>query len=246
MSFKDHFSNHSALYAKFRPYYPDALYEYLAGLTRIHDLAWDCGTGNGQAAIGLKPFFKKIVATDPSAEQLKHSVKDAKIDYRLEKAEETSLAASSVDMVTVANALHWFHFDSFYAEVNRVLKPGGVIVAWCYYTPAVNPGIDVHLKDFHDNILSRYWLPENNLVVKGYSTIPFPFQLIECPDFYCKKTLSLDDFINYLRTWSAVQRFISQRGVDPTDNLRGLLAPGWKNEQEVTWTIKLKAGKKIK
>ena len=147
--FKDHFSNHADLYLRYRPLYPANLYTFLSSLTKHHTLAWDCGSGNGQAAIGLAAFYNQVVATDASEQQISNSLPHDKIKYKVEKAEHTSFESHSVDIVTIANALHWFDFDLFYKEVNRVLKSDGVIAVWTYELPTISPEVDIILRDFH-------------------------------------------------------------------------------------------------
>ncbi|HEX2996129.1 MAG TPA: class I SAM-dependent methyltransferase, partial [Anaerolineales bacterium] len=141
-NFEDHFSEHSKQYAQYRPHYPDEIYTYLASLTPGYSLAWDCGTGNGQAAVGLAKYFDKIYATDASAEQIARAYPHDKVEYHVEPAEHVSLGASSADLVTVAVAIHWFNFDEFYREVKRVLKPGGILAAWTYNLAQISPEID--------------------------------------------------------------------------------------------------------
>src|SRR5215207_1879848 len=109
--FEDHFSKQSQLYAKYRPNYPEEIYAYLASIAPGRSLAWDCGTGNGQAALGLAHHFDRVHASDASAEQISLALLSGKVDYRIEPAEHVSLAASSTDLVTVAVAVHWFNFD---------------------------------------------------------------------------------------------------------------------------------------
>src|SRR5688500_3114655 len=116
-NFEDHFSKQSGQYAQYRPQYPDEIYAYLASITPGRSLAWDCGTGNGQAAMGLARYFNKVHATDASAEQIALAYAHHKVDYRVEPAEQVSLSDSSTDLVTVAVAIHWFNFDEFYREV---------------------------------------------------------------------------------------------------------------------------------
>ncbi len=140
--FEDHFSKHSQVYAQHRPKYPEEIYTYLASLAPGNSLAWDCGTGNGQAAIGLAKYFDKVFATDASAEQISRAYPSSKVDYHVETAEHISLPDSCVDLVTVAVAIHWFSFDEFYREVKRVLKPDGVLAAWTYNFPEISPEID--------------------------------------------------------------------------------------------------------
>ncbi len=244
-TFKDNFSKQSDLYVKYRPHYPTALYAYLASLTGGHGLAWDCGTGNGQAATGLAAFYDEVVATDPSGEQIRNALPHQKVSYKVEKAERTSLAGHSVDLITVANALHWFDFEAFYTEARRVLKRSGIIAAWAYALPSIMPEIDKAVKYLHDVTLNEYWLPENRLVEQGYTTIPFPFEQIDTPAFACEKVMCRADFIGYLNTWSATQRFIGENGTNPTDNLSEELEAHWGDNEEkmVAWKLVMKAGR---
>src|ERR671925_337464 len=153
-NFEDHFSTQSEQYAQYRPKYPDKIYAYLASIAPGHSLAWDCGTGNGQAAIGLAKYFDKVHATDASAEQISLAYPHEKVDYRVERAEEVSLNDSSVDLITVAVAIHWFNFDEFYREVKRVLKPDGVLAAWTYNSVEISPEIDQLVDQYYGEILA--------------------------------------------------------------------------------------------
>jgi SAM-dependent methyltransferase len=245
-TFKDYFSKQSDIYVKFRPHYPVELYSYLSSLTPEHELVWDCGTGNGQAAIGLTPFYNQIIATDPSEQQIKNAILNEKIKYHVEKAENNSLTSNSVDLLTIANALHWFDFDVFYKEANRVLKKNGIIAAWAYFLPSISPEIDEIVSHYHFQTLNDYWLAENRLVEKGYSTIPFPFKQISSPEFFYEKQMSLGDLIGYLNTWSATQRYIDKNKINPTEQLLNELLPVWKNkdaERKATWKLVLKVGR---
>jgi ubiquinone/menaquinone biosynthesis C-methylase UbiE len=245
--FKDHFSTQSDIYVKYRPHYPKELFEYLAALTNEHDIAWDCGTGNGQAAIDLASFYSKVIATDPSEQQIKNAIPNEGVQYIVEKAENNSIVTKSVNLITIANALHWFDFEIFYKEVNRVLKKNGVIAAWAYGLPFISAKTDKIIKHYHDHTLSDYWLPENRLVEKEYVTIPFPFKEIKSPVFSYEKKMNLDDVIGYLNTWSATQRFIMENNFNPTEKLMNELLPFWKDKEEkiVTWKLILKAGRII-
>jgi SAM-dependent methyltransferase len=246
MNFKDNFSAQSDLYVRYRPHYPSELYDFLASLTPQHELAWDCGTGNGQAAIGLAPYYKQVIATDPSPQQIANAFPNGKVTYRVEQGELNSLASASADIITLANALHWMDFEAFYKEVLRVLKPGGLIAAWAYPTPTVSPEIDALTKRLHDEILGDYWLRENRYVENAYTDIPFPFELIEAPGFSCTKLITLDDFMGFLNTWSATQRFLRQNRFNPADEIYAGLIQAWgdpADEKKVTWELVLKVGK---
>lgn len=246
MIFKDNFSTQADLYAKHRPLYPVELYSFLHSISAENKLVWDCGTGNGQAAIGLAEFYDEIIATDPSAEQIKNCLPHKKIKYLVEKAEKTSLKSHSVNLLTVANALHWFDFAAFYKEAFRVLKNDGVIAVWTYGIPSVSPKIDKIIRQFHDQTLNDYWLPENRLIEDGYTTIPFPFTPIECPEFFYEKIIKFHDLIGYLHTWSATQRFIKQNNFNPIKKIQNDLAVAWGDlelERKMVWRLILKVGK---
>jgi ubiquinone/menaquinone biosynthesis C-methylase UbiE len=244
--FKDNFSKQSDIYVRYRPHYPVDLYAHLSHLTENHELVWDCGTGNGQAAIGLSMFYHHIVATDPSEQQIKHAIQDEKVTYLVEKAERSSLKPESVDLVTIANALHWFDFDAFYTEVHRVLKPTGIVAAWAYGVPSISPEVNPIIHRFHYHTLDAYWQAENRLVEKDYTTIPFPFEEIKSPTFYYEKPMNLVELIGYLNTWSATQRFIEKNRFNPTEQVYNELKKVWPNdnmEKMLTWKLVLKVGR---
>jgi SAM-dependent methyltransferase len=249
MTFKDKFSQQAAIYAKYRPHYPTGLYTYLHSLVDEHELAWDCGTGNGQAAVGLTKFFNKVIATDPSEEQIKNCIAHDRIKYVVEKAEHSSIETNSVDLLTIATALHWFDFETFYKEANRVLKPNAVIAAWAYGVPTIlSPEVDELIQHFHYHTLDSYWLHENRLVEKGYETIPFPFQQIHSPEFYFEKTMKLDELAGYLNTWSATQSFINENKFNPTEQVFAELRNIWgdvASEKTVRWKLAMKVGRKV-
>lgn len=243
--FKDNFSKQSDTYVRFRPTYPPELFNYLASLTEAHDLAWDCGTGNGQSAIGLAAHYRSVYASDPSERQIAHAIPHARVLYKVEPAETPDLPDASVDLVTVAQALHWFDFDRFYASVKRVLKPGGVFAAWAYGLPGIDPATDAVIRQFHDETLNDFWKAENRLIEKEYKTIPFPFEELKTPHFEIRKQINLTDVFGLLRSWSAVQRYIDTHGTDPVSALETELTQAWGNadEKEAVWKLILKAGR---
>ena len=176
MSFKDHFSQRASAYAAYRPLYPDALFEFLARLTRERKLALDCGTGNGQAAIGLAARFDKVVATDASAEQIEYATLHPKIEYRVAQSDASGLPTRSVNLVTAAQALHWFEPEKFFAEVKRVLVSDGAVAVWGYGDPVLDTTpLQETLHSFNRGMLESYWAPERQLLLEGYRGIPFPF-----------------------------------------------------------------------
>ena len=246
-SFEDHFSNHSGQYAQYRPHYPDEIYAYLASLTPGNSLAWDCGTGNGQAAVGLAKHFDKVHATDASAEQIALAYAHAKVDYHVEPAEHVSLGASSADLVTVAVAIHWFNFDEFYREVKRVLKPNGILAAWTYSFPEISPEIDSLINQYYFEILAGYWPERIHYLEQRYETIPFPFEEIAPPSLAMEMNWDLNQFAGFLNSWSATQRYKAQKGRHPLDLIWDKLFMAWGSESElrlVRWPLHFRIGRR--
>lgn len=245
MKFKDNFSKQSSAYQKYRPSYPKELFLFLSNLTDKHDLAWDCGTGNGQSALGLTVYFEKVYATDPSEEQIANAAPHPKITYKIEKAESTDLDDKSVDLITVAQAMHWFDFEIFFSEVKRVLKPEGIIAVWTYGLPKISTEIDKLILHFQDKIVGEFWQKENQFVSEEYTTIPFPFNEIETPSFTFEKEITLEDLKGLLDSWSATQRYMKQNGKNPIHEIEPKLNKLWKNPKTkklTIWSIYMKVG----
>jgi SAM-dependent methyltransferase len=244
--FEDHFSKHSEQYAQYRPNYPDEIYTYLASLAPGRSLAWDCGTGNGQAALGLARYFDKVHATDASPEQIARAYPHDKVAYRVEPAEQVSLAAASLDLVTVAVAIHWFNFEEFYREVKRVLKPGGILAAWTYSFPDISPEIDLFVNEYYYEVLAGYWPERVRYLEQRYETLPFPFEEIVSPPFVMKADWNLDQFAGFLDSWSAAQRYKAQKGQHPLGLIWDRLAAAWGNEKEprrIRWPLHFRIGR---
>ncbi|MEI5984855.1 MULTISPECIES: class I SAM-dependent methyltransferase [Sphingobacterium] len=245
-TFNDNFSKQASIYAQYRPSYPHELYDYLSELTPTHELAWDCGTGNGQSAIHLADFYDSVYASDPSEAQITNAFAHDRVTYKVEKAEESTLKDQSVDLVAIAQAIHWFDYDKFYAEVKRVLKKGGIIATWAYGIPSINKELDVLIKHFHQKTVGPYWPIETRSIDQEYTTIPFPFREIEPPEFYIRKRFKMEDLLGHLLSWSATQRFIEQVGQNPIDQLRPEVEKIWGNPQlvkDAVWKIYLRVGK---
>lgn len=245
MTFKDHFSGHASDYRDARPRYPEALFDWLAAQAPDRGLVWDCGCGNGQASVALAARFSRVHATDPSANQIANAEPRANIDYRVEPAERCSLPDRSASLVTVAQALHWFDFDAFYAEVRRVLKPRGVLAAWAYSDCRVTPAIDALKNRVYVDLVGPYWPPERDLVDAGYRTIPFPFEEAAAPAFVMSVSWSVDHFLAYLRSWSATQRYAKDKGEDPVTSVEAALRAEWgsaETRREVYWDFHLRCG----
>lgn len=242
----DHFSRQAPDYAKYRPDYPEALFSWLADRAPGNELAWDVGCGSGQAAVPLAAHFQRIVATDLSIAQIGQARPHPHVEYRAAPCDASGLPDASCDLVTVAQAIHWFDFERFYAEVRRVLKPGGLVAAWTYTLLRSEPAINAEIEAFYADTLQPWWPPQRRWVEQGYSGMPFPFAAVTpAPIFAIRRQWMLADLVNYIGTWSAVQRCIAATGVDPTHQLFARLRPHWgdpASSHEIVWPIALLAG----
>lgn len=226
-TFKDHFSVGSDRYARYRPRYPEALFDWLAAEAPSRVLAWDVATGSGQAATALAERFERVIATDPSQAQLAHALPAPNVEYRQEPAERSSLAAESVDLIAVAQALHWFDHEAFASEVRRVLRPGGLFAAWCYDLLQVDPPIDRALDVAFKQVVEPFWPQERALVEAGYEGVPLAYPRSLAPTFELRAEWDLERLLGYLGTWSATHRMRAQTGRDPIPAAREALAACW-------------------
>jgi SAM-dependent methyltransferase len=242
----DHFGEQSKNYLHFRPNYPHELYVYLASLVNEHMLAWDAGTGNGQAAIQLAEYFDEVIATDINRAQIDAAFLKDNVCYEVCPSEKTDLKDSSVDLITVAQALHWFDLDRFYQEVRRVAKPQGIFAAWAYSLGSINDEVDHQIKKLYEEILGEnYWAKERKWIDQKYQTIPFPFTTIETPDFIIEKELNFNELIGYLNTWSGVKEYKKQNEKDPIKFIHQDLSDAWGSltiVRTMTWPIHLLVG----
>jgi SAM-dependent methyltransferase len=248
MTFADHFSRLAADYARFRPHYPPELYLHLAGAAPAHDLAWDCGTGSGQAAVQLAEHFRHVHATDASAEQIAHAQPHPCVSYHVEPAESVSLEDASTDLVTVALAVHWFDFAPFYQEVHRVLRPGGVIAVWGYHLPSISAPVDRVLFEYYSVILGGYWPERIRYLDDRYRSLPFPFQEVDFPRLEMRAGWTLDHLAGFLSSWSAAQRYLDANGQHPLEVIWERLEKAWGDrhqELEVRWPLFVRLGKKV-
>lgn len=245
MSFEDHFSALAETYANHRPRYPQALFSYLASIAVGHDLAWDVGTGNGQAAISLADYFQRVVATDASDSQIASRMEHANVDYRVEPAEQPSLEDDSVDLITSAVAAHWFDLDRFYHQVRRVAKKGAPLVLWTYFFCNINEELDSLIADYFYNLLDGYWSDRIRYLEQGYRTLPFPFKEIQAPEFIASATWNLDDLKGFLLSWSGTASYIEANGDEAVRQFLARLAQAWgdpSQAKQVQWDLYMRAG----
>lgn len=245
MTFHDHFSERAAAYARFRPTYPPELFAWLAALSPGRELAWDVGTGSGQAAVALANHFASVVATDPSADQLAQARQHAGVTYRVGVEAVSGIESAAVDLVTAAQALHWFDLEAFYREVGRVIKPGGLLAVWCYGLHRVNPEVDRIFDRFYGETVGPWWPPERAEVETGYRRLPFPYPEVTVPEFHMAATLDLAGLLAYVSTWSAVKRKSAATATDPILEITSELSSVWGDPsatKEVRWPLAVRAG----
>ena len=244
--FKDHFSASAADYATFRPKYPAELFDFVASLVERRVRVWDCATGNGQAALPLAERFERVVATDASEEQIAHATPHPRVSYSVARADESGLDDVSVDLVTVAQALHWLPLDRFLAEVRRVVVPRGVLAVWCYTRPVLDEELDAIVLRFYSETCGAYWPADRKLVDEGYRSMTIPIDEVAAPTLNIESLLSLAEFGGYVRTWSATNRLAKAIGRDPVIDLEDELRGVWGPEGErrlVRWPIHVRAGR---
>jgi SAM-dependent methyltransferase len=244
--FADHFSRLSSRYAVYRPRYPGGLFDAIAAISGPGPV-WDCATGTGQAALPLAERFGAVIATDASRQQVGSATPHRGVRYAVGLAEAAPLRDRSVHLVTVAQALHWLDLDRFYPEVRRVLKPGGLFVAWTYGKQRVDDGaIDTVIEDFYERVVGPYWAPERRWVETGYRTLDFPFAEVEISSPPVSEDWTLDQVLGYLSTWSAVAKCREVTGGDPLPALEAELASLWGDlagRRRIEWPIALRAGR---
>lgn len=246
MAFRDHFSGHASAYAEARPGYPPELFDWLADVAPGRALAWDAGCGNGQASRGLAAHFDHVHASDPSAEQIASAAPHPRIRFAVESAEQCSLADHSADLATVAQAYHWFDHPRFCAEARRVLRPGGVLAVWSYARSTVLPDVDRLFDQLHDVELETDWPAGREHVLDQYRHLPFPFERLEPPAFAMQADWNLEQYLAYLRSWSASQRHLRRTGIDAVETLRPAMTRAWGESEAVRvvrWPLTVLAGR---
>jgi SAM-dependent methyltransferase len=222
------------------------MFKYLASLTPSTDLAWDCGTGNGQAALALAEHFQYVIATDASAAQIESAFSHERVGYRVEASEKTSIQSDSVDLITVGTAVHWFDFDPFYAEVRRVGKPAAILAIWTYHLARIEPEIDRWLEDFYRETLAGYWPERIHYLDQLYKTLPFPFEEIRPPEFEMETIWDLDNLVGFLASWSAVKKLVETQGEAAFTEQVRQLERIWGNKStnhKVRWPLHFRIGR---
>jgi SAM-dependent methyltransferase len=245
-SFEDYFSEQAREYARYRPQYPSELFVYLASISPGRQLAWDCGTGNGQAARELARHFKRVIATDASSDQIAQALPHERIDYRVERAEEVRLESHSVDLVSVATAVHWFDLEPFYQVVRRVGKPDGILAVWTYHLPVINPAIDQILKHYYADVLAGFWPERFHFLADRYRTLPFPFEELKPPKFEIQANWELGQLVGFLDSWSATRRYQTERGQHPVSIIWQALSGAWGEpgqKRTIRWPLYLRVGR---
>ncbi|HEX2606290.1 MAG TPA: class I SAM-dependent methyltransferase [Flavisolibacter sp.] len=230
---KDLFSEQAAAYAKYRPHYPQELFDYILSFVPSRKRAWDCATGNGQSAVVLSRYFEEVEASDISEAQLSNAVQQPNIRYRISAAENTPYADDSFDLITIATAYHWLDGQAFFKEASRVGKEGCVVAAWAYHTlSCTDPVVNSIIQHFYTNITGPYWDPERRHIDEGYRTVVFDFDPLPPNTFHIKKEWTREEFKNYLLTWSSVQKYLKQHQRSPIPLIAGDLDAIW-NDTEV-------------
>jgi len=215
-------------YASFRPGYPPELFAWLARAVAKRDAVWDCGCGSGQASTALAEHFAVVYATDAATEQIAAAKAHPRVRYSIAPAEHSALADACVDLVTVAQALHWFDIEAFYAEARRVARPGALLAVWNYPRPQfLDAGLDRRFLDFYSDVVGPYWPPERRHIEANYQTLPFPFDELEHPAFGLELNWNLDQVTGYVGSWSATARYRKALGHDPVPLLRESLGAIW-------------------
>jgi len=215
-------------YATFRPGYPPDLFAWLARVSPSRKAVWDCGCGSGQASVALAEHFSVVHATDVAPEQIAAAKPHPRVRYSVAPAEHSGLPVHSMDLITVAQALHWFDVTAFYAEVVRVARPGALLAVWNYPRPQfADAELERRFLAFYSDVVGPYWPPERRHIESRYRTLPFPFEEIAAPEFALDLSWNLEQVAGYVSSWSATARYRKTLGADPVPLLRDTLGPAW-------------------
>ena len=246
---KDLFSRQSALYARYRPTYPQQLYDHILSFVKEKNTAWDCATGNGQAAVVLADHFKRVFATDLSAAQIEKAIKKDNIEYSVCAAESTPFNENTFDLVTVAQAYHWIKWDKFREEVLRVCIPGAVLAIWMYCEHTTgDKRVDDAVHNFYENITRPYWDDQRRYIEDKYSSVEFDYELLPVKNFETILNWQREDLLGYVSSWSAIQKFINLNGYSPVSILEEEIKKFWPEGEtkQVIFPIYLKSGRVLK
>ena len=246
---KDLFSDRSDLYALYRPGYPEELFQYIFQFLNSKEIAWDCATGNGQAANVLSKFFQKVEASDISSSQIAKAFKKENIQYSICPAEQTFYPDNYFDLVTVATAYHWLKWKEFKKEVDRVAKPGAIIAIWAYnLLKTKDIQINSIIEYFYRELMAGYWEPERRYVDENYSTVEFDFEELPSQTWEMELTWTRDHFLGYLESWSAVQTYFQKNNSNPVDLIKDEITAVWGENpcRTFTFPLFLRLGKVMK
>jgi SAM-dependent methyltransferase len=226
---KDTISSQANISTRCRPFYPSELYRFILSLVDSRQVAWDCGTGNGQVAYELSQHFEQVYATDTCRQRLKYALRNDNLTYKAEAAETTSFPDQCFDLITVPQAVHRVDFYRFYNEVRRTLKPGGVLALIGHGLVKIEDDMDDIIHHFYSRVIGPYWDKERIYIDEQYQNIPFPFAEIPTPRLFNFVDWTLHQFTGYLKTWPAVQHYMKEHKYNPVDliydNLRKVWAP---------------------
>ncbi len=241
----DHFSGHAKAYLTGRPDYPDALFEWLAEQAPARRLAVDVGCGNGQATRGLASHFEAVLGTDMSGPQITRAQGAENVQYVVAPADHLPVEDGTCDLLTAAQAAHWFDHDAFHAEAERVLTQGGVLALWTYEMVRVTDRIDTMLDALRLETLGPDWPPERRHVDAGYATLPFPYPELGPPDLMIEREWRSGDLLAYVESWSALQRHRARTGTDPLSAFGDQLREAWGDcSRLASWQLRMRVGRK--
>ena len=247
LKFKDHFSENSDEYKTFRPAYPAALFTYLASQSKQHQKAWDCATGTGQSAVALSKYYTSVIATDASTTQIENAIITPGVTYQVASAENSAIEDNSIDLITVAQAFHWFNIKAFAKEANRVLKDKGVLSVWTYSLLSIQQEIDSEILYLYKTILDEYWPQERTMVEDGYKNIQLPFKQMSTPSFNMSASWNLFQLLGYLNTWSATKKYQAKHDSNPVEHISNKIADIWGDPNKiyaVKWPLSIRLWQK--
>ncbi len=240
-----HFQDGGSAYASYRPAYPQAVADYLADLAPAHGRALDLGCGNGQLSALLAKRFGRVDASDVSADQLANAEQGSNLYYHHAPAENLPFEADSIDLITVAQAAHWFDLPRFYEEARRVAAPGAVLALISYSVLSIEVPLAEQFDRFYGSDLADFWPPERRHVERGYADLPFPFTPLSPPDdLEIERHWDCAHFLGYVETWSAVKAARRQGHAATIDafhrDARAVWPLGGAQKLKIVWPIRMR------